>query len=49
MADTCWGLTENNKILQSNYRSIKNKLIKKINLWAFNISGKFIFGPILPL
>ena len=29
MADSCWGLTENNKILESNYPSIKNKLIKK--------------------
>ena len=29
MADLCWGLTENSKILQSNYLSIKNKLIKK--------------------
>ena len=30
MADSCWGLTENNKILQSNYPSIKkiNKLEK---------------------
>ena len=28
MADACWGLTENNKILQSNYPSIK-KIIKK--------------------
>ena len=25
MADSCWGLTENNKILQSNYTSIKKK------------------------
>ena len=24
MIDSCLGLTENNKILQSNYRSIKN-------------------------
>ena len=23
MADSCWGLTENNKILKSNYPSIK--------------------------
>ena len=28
MADSCLGLTENSKILQSNYPSIKNKLIK---------------------
>ena len=27
MADSCWGLTENRKILESNYPSIKNKLI----------------------
>ena len=25
---SCWGLTENSKILQSNYPSIKNKLKK---------------------
>ena len=25
MADSCWGWTENSKILQSNYPSIKNK------------------------
>ena len=29
MTDSCWGLTENSKILWSNYPSIKNKLIKK--------------------
>ena len=29
MTDSCWGLTENSKILYSNYSSIKNKLIKK--------------------
>ena len=29
LADSCWGLTENSKILWSNYPSIKNKLIKK--------------------
>ena len=29
MADSCGGLTENSKILQSNYPSIKNKLIKR--------------------
>jgi len=29
MADSCCGLTENNKILYSNYPSIKSKLIKK--------------------
>ena len=26
MADSCWGLTENNKILWSNYPSIKKKI-----------------------
>ena len=30
MADSCLGLTENNKILQSNYPSIKKKLKKLI-------------------
>ena len=29
MAESCWGLTENSKILQSNYPSIKNKIIIK--------------------
>jgi len=29
MADSCGVLTENSKILQSNYPSIKNKLIKR--------------------
>ena len=29
LADSRWGLTENSKILWSNYPSIKNKLIKK--------------------
>ena len=27
MADSCWGLTDNNKILWSNYPSVKNKYI----------------------
>ena len=31
MAGTCWGLTEKSKIRQSNYLSIKNKLIKTTN------------------
>ena len=30
MADSCWGLTENRKILWSNYPYVKNKVIKKI-------------------
>ena len=29
MADSCWGLTEDNKSLWSNYPSIKNKLKRK--------------------
>ena len=29
MAESCWGLTENNKILKSNYPSIKNQINKK--------------------
>ena len=36
MADSCLGLTENSKILQSNYPSIKNKL--KIRKYALKIS-----------
>ena len=35
MADSCWGLTENSKILQSNYPSIKNKYIKKLYCGLF--------------
>ena len=34
MADSCWYLAENNKILYSNYPSIKNKWIKFKNfIW----------------
>ena len=29
MADSCWGLTENNKILWSNYPSVKKRKRKK--------------------
>ena len=33
MADSCRGLTENNKILESNYPSIKKKIFFKEKLW----------------
>ena len=35
-ADSCWGLTENNKILYISYPSIKNKLKKETNKQAKN-------------
>ena len=42
IADSCWGLTENSKILYSNYPSIKNKLIKKNE----NYLGHTFFPPL---
>ena len=43
MADSCWGLTEN-KILYSNYPSIKNKLIKKRKffIWVYSQNAYYI-------
>ena len=38
MTESCWGLTENNKILQSNYPSIKK--INKILKTAFTTQNK---------
>ena len=51
MADSCWGLTENNKILESNYPSIEYKLktkntstFRKLRSWHLvpSVSGKYL-------
>ena len=41
MVDSCWCLTENSKILKSNYPSVKNKLIFKIELIIFKVPEKW--------
>ena len=43
---SCWGLTENSKILQSNYPSIKNKLKKKDSTFSYILTAftKFSIG-----
>ena len=49
VADSCWGLTENDKILLSNYPSIKNKWIFLKKNYSKTMTHQGVYMPIIYL